>query len=213
MNGSPVERGAPNRSGGLTPPMRSASSSPVRTGSSAITAASIPCSAGSDPSKCVWRPPPRKSAGRSACASRCSTRRCRPRPSGAALISRRDVDAYDAICDHLLVLDHDVKPKPFRHCQAEGGGHLPASAPGRGEPPWRLLHARRIRHRSPAPGSSRSALPGTRPLLRAQALSQQAHGRAALARDLDLRAAPPHRRDDRLRQPGGHATRSNWRCP
>ena len=35
-------------------------------------------------------------------------------PHGAALISRRDVDAYDAICDHLLVLDHDVKPKPFR---------------------------------------------------------------------------------------------------
>ena len=35
-------------------------------------------------------------------------------PSGAALISRRDVDAYDRICDHILVLDHDVKPKPFR---------------------------------------------------------------------------------------------------
>ncbi|MGO4523873.1 GNAT family N-acetyltransferase [Microvirga sp. 2MCAF35] len=34
--------------------------------------------------------------------------------NGAALISRRDVDAYDALCDHLLVLDHDVKPKPFR---------------------------------------------------------------------------------------------------
>nr|WP_230531461.1 GNAT family N-acyltransferase [Microvirga roseola] len=35
-------------------------------------------------------------------------------PNGAALLSRRDVDAYDAICDHLLVLDHDVKAKPFR---------------------------------------------------------------------------------------------------
>jgi L-ornithine Nalpha-acyltransferase len=35
-------------------------------------------------------------------------------PNAAALISRRDVDAYDAICHHLLVLDHDVKPKPFR---------------------------------------------------------------------------------------------------
>jgi putative hemolysin len=35
-------------------------------------------------------------------------------PNRAALISRRDVDAYDAVCDHLLVLDHDVKPKPFR---------------------------------------------------------------------------------------------------
>jgi len=35
-------------------------------------------------------------------------------PNGAALLSRRDVDAYDAICDHLLVLDHDVKRKAFR---------------------------------------------------------------------------------------------------
>ncbi|WP_262030026.1 GNAT family N-acetyltransferase [Microvirga sp. Mcv34] len=35
-------------------------------------------------------------------------------PNRAALLSRRDVDAYDALCDHLLVLDHDVKPKPFR---------------------------------------------------------------------------------------------------
>jgi putative hemolysin len=35
-------------------------------------------------------------------------------PQGATLISRRDVDAYDAVCDHILVLDHDVKTKPFR---------------------------------------------------------------------------------------------------
>ncbi|MEE1655587.1 GNAT family N-acetyltransferase [Microvirga sp. CF3062] len=35
-------------------------------------------------------------------------------PTGAALISRRDVDEYDRICDHILVLDHDVKSKPFR---------------------------------------------------------------------------------------------------
>ncbi len=35
-------------------------------------------------------------------------------PSGAALISRRDVDDFDAICDHILVLDHDVKRRPFR---------------------------------------------------------------------------------------------------
>src|SRR5918995_1558224 len=35
-------------------------------------------------------------------------------PSGAAPLSPRDVDEYDAICDHLLVLDHDAKPKPFR---------------------------------------------------------------------------------------------------
>ncbi|WP_407664061.1 GNAT family N-acetyltransferase [Microvirga alba] len=35
-------------------------------------------------------------------------------PNGASLLSRRDVDEYDALCDHLLVLDHDVKAKPFR---------------------------------------------------------------------------------------------------
>ena len=36
-------------------------------------------------------------------------------PSGAALFKRRDVDAYDAVCDHLLVIDHAaVKAKPFR---------------------------------------------------------------------------------------------------
>lgn len=35
-------------------------------------------------------------------------------PSGAALLSRRDMDEYDPLCDHILVLDHDVPPKPFR---------------------------------------------------------------------------------------------------
>lgn len=35
-------------------------------------------------------------------------------PVGLAGLKRRDVDPYDAVCDHLLVLDHDVAPKPFR---------------------------------------------------------------------------------------------------
>ena len=35
-------------------------------------------------------------------------------PSSAARLSRRDVDAFDAVCDHLLVLDLDVKARPFR---------------------------------------------------------------------------------------------------
>jgi putative hemolysin len=35
-------------------------------------------------------------------------------PNGAALLSRRDVDEYDSVCDHLLVLDHNVKARPFR---------------------------------------------------------------------------------------------------
>jgi L-ornithine Nalpha-acyltransferase len=35
-------------------------------------------------------------------------------PNGASLFSRRDLDEYDDICDHILVLDHAAKPKPFR---------------------------------------------------------------------------------------------------
>ena len=39
-------------------------------------------------------------------------------PSGLAIFKRRDVDAYDAVCDHLLVIDHDaVEAKPFRKAQ------------------------------------------------------------------------------------------------
>lgn len=32
-------------------------------------------------------------------------------PNPARLVSRRDVDAYDAICDHLLVIDHAARSK------------------------------------------------------------------------------------------------------
>ncbi|MBV9076356.1 MAG: GNAT family N-acetyltransferase [Methylobacteriaceae bacterium] len=35
-------------------------------------------------------------------------------PTGLAGLKRRDIDAYDEVCDHLLVLDHAVAPKPFR---------------------------------------------------------------------------------------------------
>ncbi len=35
-------------------------------------------------------------------------------PNAASMLSRRDMDEYDAICDHLLVLDHNVPAKPFR---------------------------------------------------------------------------------------------------
>jgi putative hemolysin len=34
--------------------------------------------------------------------------------SPTARLFRRDADAFDAVCEHLLVLDHDVAPKPFR---------------------------------------------------------------------------------------------------
>ena len=32
----------------------------------------------------------------------------------SAAANRRDVDDFDAVCDHLLVIDHDVEAKPFR---------------------------------------------------------------------------------------------------
>lgn len=35
-------------------------------------------------------------------------------PNGASILSRRDIDDFDLLCDHLLVLDYDVKAKPFR---------------------------------------------------------------------------------------------------
>jgi len=35
-------------------------------------------------------------------------------PKGVSMLSRRDIDEYDAVCDHLLVLDHDAEPRPFR---------------------------------------------------------------------------------------------------
>lgn len=35
-------------------------------------------------------------------------------PSPVTRLARRDADAFDPICDHLLVLDHAVKAKPFR---------------------------------------------------------------------------------------------------
>ena len=35
-------------------------------------------------------------------------------PTGFAALKRRDIDVYDEVCDHLLVLDHAVKSKPFR---------------------------------------------------------------------------------------------------
>ena len=44
-------------------------------------------------------------------------------PSGLAMLSRRDIDDYDAVCDHLLVIDHaavDTTPfatKPFRRAR------------------------------------------------------------------------------------------------
>ncbi len=123
----------------------------------------------------------------------------------ATMLARRDKDAFDRICDHLLVIDHAAKPSMTR--QAAGGRHLSPAAPGGGGAPWRLLHRERVRYRRPDRAPRRLALSRARPLLRAAALPQQAHRRTAVARHLELCAAEQVRRDDRLRQLRGHRSR------
>ena len=42
-------------------------------------------------------------------------------PDAATLLARRDVDAFDTICDHLLVVDHAAVPVPGRRMPAVVG--------------------------------------------------------------------------------------------
>jgi putative hemolysin len=42
-------------------------------------------------------------------------------PDAAKMMARRDVDAFDAICDHLLVLDHSLPSSPLRRAPAVVG--------------------------------------------------------------------------------------------
>ena len=48
----------------------------------------------------------------------------------ATLLARRDKDAFDKICDHLMVIDHAAKPSMSG--KPAGGRHLSPAAPGRG---------------------------------------------------------------------------------
>ena len=75
------------------------------------------------------------------CATACSIRRWAPRPMPATAASLRDRDAFDAVADHLLVVDHAI---------GDGAGgrrrHLPADpARGRGAAGPVLLGGR-VRH-------------------------------------------------------------------
>ena len=65
--------------------------------------------AGSARSRCGWRRPPPRCARRRNCAIAFSIKRVAAIANPGRLFARRDVDAYDAICDHLLVLDHDAR--------------------------------------------------------------------------------------------------------
>ena len=87
---------------------------------------------------------------------------------------------------------------------AESGRHLPPAA-ARGRPASRrLLHRERVRHHGAAGAAPDASIPRTRPLLRAAALSQQAHRRTAVARHLGLCPTAPARRHDRMREPERH---------
>ena len=102
-------------------------------------------------------------------------------PNPGRLLARRDVDGYDAICDHLLVIDHAARDRSAFNRPAVVGTYRLLRQPlaeeyggfyTAGEFDIGALIARH----------QQSAIPRARPLLRAGALSQQAHRRTALAR-------------------------------
>ena len=131
-------------------------------------------------------------------------------PTLRAELRRRDEDPYDAVCDHLLVIDEAAAPANEvvgRPAPPEGRRHLPRPAPGGRRTDARLLHAERIRHRAAGRRQAAASLHGARPLVRAGAVPQQADRRAAVARPVDLCARAQGRRDDRLRQPRRHRSR------
>ena len=67
--------------------------------------------AGSAHWKCGWPRPPRKCARLKRFATRFSIREGSAIPNPARLFARRDIDGYDAICDHLLVIDHAARDR------------------------------------------------------------------------------------------------------
>ncbi len=91
-------------------------------------------------------------------------------PTLRAELRRRDEDPYDAVCDHLLVVDEAAFPgQRFmgRPAPTEGCRDLPRSAPGNRRAHARLLHAERIRHRAAHRGQAALSLHGAWPLVRA----------------------------------------------
>ena len=72
-------------------------------------------------------------------------------PTLRAELRRRDEDPYDAVCDHLLVIDEARAPANEalgRPAPPEGRRDLPRAPPGGRRTDARLLHAERIRHRA-----------------------------------------------------------------
>ena len=60
--------------------------------------------------KCGWQATAPTFCKRSGCATKFSTKKCPRRPNPVASMRRLDQDAYDAVCDHLLVVDTSPEP-------------------------------------------------------------------------------------------------------
>src|SRR5262249_35419909 len=91
--------------------------------------------------------------------------------------------------------------------------HLPPASPGGRRASPRLLFVERVRARPAGRPPSRPLFPRARPLLRLEALPDQADGGAALARHLDLCPPARHRCHGRLRLVGGHQSGAAGTAP
>ena len=117
---------------------------------------------------------------------------------------RRDLRSF-ACCRSCCTRPRCIEP-PGR------GRHIPAATPTSRRRVWRILHCRRVRHRRADRAPPQSSISRARPLLRAPALSQQTHGRTALARHPCVHPAEPLRRHVWLRQPRWHRSKASGAC-
>ena len=161
--------------------------------------------------KCGWRRPQPRCARPKNCATAFSTRKVRRSPIRARLLARRDVDAYDAICDHLLV---SITPPATGSAEPpRGGRHLSTAAAATGAknmaastPPANSTSARCIARHANMQFLELGRSCVLAPYRNKRTVELLWHG---ISR---LHAAKPLRRDVRLRQPRRHRTRSGWRC-
>ena len=116
--------------------------------------ASIQSSVALAPSKSASPDHPRYPPGAETALSRFSSRRCRRSATGPSMFSRRDVDDFDRLCDHLLVLDHGASTKPCRSHKPKVVGTYRLLRQDVAERTMGLLHGGRIRYRAHAPAPS-----------------------------------------------------------
>ena len=128
-------------------------------------------------------------------------------PTPGRLLARRDIDGYDAICDHLLVIDHASRDRIALNRPTVVGTYRLLRQP-LAEEYGGFYTAGEFDDRVIDRATRQSAVPRARPFLRADALSQQANRRAALARHSCVHPAEPLRRHVWLRQPGWHRSQA-----